>query len=130
MPTISQSKDTRRWPKLRGRRLVQPFAFSESIRRDRPAVDNDDRALTKVRYLLLTSFQIELAGSENWNRLNAADFFRDPQIRNAGVAKLVAQLRKIDIDRRQNDQRFSLCFILYSHDRDSAFVAALEAEKV
>src|SRR5207237_3831416 len=50
---------------------------------------------------LLAFFEVEFAGGEDGDGFDALDALWNPQIWNAGIAKFVAQLRKIDIYRAE-----------------------------
>src|ERR671918_815160 len=78
----------------------------------------------------LASFQIEFAGSEDGDRVHALHLFWNPQIRDTGFAKFVAQLGEIDIYCAEQHKRFALGFVLHSHDGDWSFIASGQAKKI
>ena len=64
------------------------------------------------------------------NRVCAANFLRNPQVRNAGLAEFVTKLGKIDIGRREKNECFAFGLVLHTYNRNYAFVLSGKAEQI
>src|SRR2546429_8658330 len=73
--------------------------------------------------------QVELARRKRGDRFDAANLFRNPQIRNARFPKFLAQLRKIDIDRAEQDNGFAFAFVRHTDNGDKAIGLTAEVER-
>jgi hypothetical protein len=76
----------------------------------------------------LAFFEVEFAGGEDGDGFDALDAFWNPQIWNAGIAKFVAQLRKIDIYRAEQHDSFTFRFVCHANDGNDAFIFSRELE--
>src|SRR5439155_12492899 len=71
----------------------------------------------------LAFFQIEFAGGEDRDCLDALDILWNPQVWNTCFLEFFAQLGKIDVFGTEQNERFALCLVLHTDNRDGAFIS-------
>src|ERR1700730_2692314 len=75
-------------------------------------------------------FKVEFARGEDGDRIDALDLFRDPQVRDAGFVKLVAQPGKIEIYRTEKHERLTFGLVSHAHNRNRALIFSGKIEQI